>query len=485
MKLTSLTSVQLGYWLIAAVHLAVMSAALIHALIHKRDYRAALGWVGVIIVFPVAGPLLYFIFGINRVRTRAKIFAGHHLPSLDFRNRFARRLRRDGAANDPAGLPVPWLGDVGGQVTNARLIPGNNVEVLVNGEAFYPRLIDSLDRANDYILLSSYIFSNHGISAKVVDALCRAVTRNVRVYVLIDGIGLWYSLRHATRPLKKAGARVALFMPPSLIPPSVGINLRNHRKITVIDGEKGFFGGMNIDGRHMVDDPGNRHPTRDVHFEIDGPAVTALQQSFAGDWWMMTGEALEFLSETTANHGDTPCRVINDGPDETLDYLAMTLIGIFSAAREDITIMVPYFLPSRAMIGALQAAAIRGVRVRIVLPEKSNLPYIDWATRKMLWELLIWDVEIRVIPPPFDHAKLIVIDHCYVMGGSANLDPRSLRLNFELGVEMFSPELAATITQHIEQSLLNSHPVTLHELDQRSIWLRIRDAFVWLFSGYL
>jgi cardiolipin synthase len=163
----------------------------------------------------------------------------------------------------------------------------------------------------------------------------------------------------------------------------------------------------------------------------------------------------------------------------------MTLIGLFSAARTEINIMVPYFLPPREMMVALQAAVLRGVRVRVILPERSNLRMVDWATRKMLWELLVWNVEIYYKPELFDHAKLILLDDQYAMGGSANLDARSLRLNFEVGVEMLGGAVNQTLRQHFEQVLSRCRRAGLEELDRRSHLQKARDAFFWLFSDYL
>ncbi|HCS29427.1 MAG TPA: phospholipase, partial [Spongiibacteraceae bacterium] len=179
------------------------------------------------------------------------------------------------------------------------------------------------------------------------------------------------------------------------------------------------------------------------------------------------------------------CRVIDDGPDENLDALAMTLLGLFSAARESITIMTPYFLLSRELLSALQSASLRGVQVQVVIPQRSNLRFIDWATRNMLWELLLWDVKVYAQPAPFAHTKLLAIDGEYVMAGSANMDSRSLRLNFELGVEMYDKALAKQVSDHIQEAIAVSRRVTLAEVDKRPIHHRLRDAFFWLFSSYL
>lgn len=462
-----------------------MPVAIFHALVWKRDHRAALGWIGIIILFPIAGPLLYFVIGINRLHSKALLFAGKHLPFMQAE--YTPMVPVSPADPLEQALPEPYLATVGGRATGARLSAGNSVKLLIDGEEFYPQLLTSLAEAQHYICVSSYIFSGKKIGKKVVQGLCEAVKRGVSVYVLVDGIGAWYTLPRVTWSLRRAGVQVALFLPPSLIPPSVAINLRNHRKIVVVDGQVGFFGGMNIDQRHMVQAKGNRNATADLHFEARGPVVKALQSVFVDDWHLATRQPLNLLPEPEeeTHSGPTICRVIYDGPNENLAFLGSTLNGVFSAARSTITIVMPYFLPSREMIAALQSATLRGVRVRVILPEKSNLRMVDWATRNMLWELIIWHIEVYYQPAPFAHTKLILVDNHYVLGGSANLDSRSLRLNFELGVELFDPILAADAQKYTEAIIQKSRRVELKELDSRPYWQRARDAFFWLFSSYL
>ncbi|MBN49813.1 MAG: phospholipase [Spongiibacteraceae bacterium] len=472
-------------WLIISLHIGVMALALVHALIYKRDHRAALGWVGVIVLFPIAGPVLYFIFGINRIRLVARNFSGHYLPFLHFG--YERADRQYTASSFDAEPPLPAIMRVGKRATREPVSSGNRIEMLFNGEAFFPRLIAAIDGATQSVLLSSYLFSPRGIGKEVILAMSRAVTRGVAVRVIIDGTGALYSARTAFSSLRKAGVDVAEFMPPSLIPPSFGVNLRNHRKIAIVDGREAFFGGINIDSRHMVDDPDNSHKTKDVHFLATGPVVQSLQKVFRRDWWMATRQELKDLPspQEGGGSGSVCCRVIDDGPDENLDALAMTLLGLFSAARESITIMTPYFLLSRELLSALQSASLRGVQVQVVIPQRSNLRFIDWATRNMLWELLLWDVKVYAQPAPFAHTKLLAIDGEYVMAGSANMDSRSLRLNFELGVEMYDKALAKQVSDHIQEAIAVSRRVTLAEVDKRPIHHRLRDAFFWLFSSYL
>jgi cardiolipin synthase len=280
--------------------------------------------------------------------------------------------------------------------------------------------------------------------------------------------------------------RVAIFMPLRLIPPAIHVNLRNHRKILVADGRVAFTGGMNIGDRHLVEDRKVGNPTADLHFRIAGPVVRQIEDTFFADWGFATGEPPP--SERAAPPpavGEALCRTILDGPDENLDKLLAVLNGAISAARRRIVVMTPYFLPPRDTIAALQAAALRGVEVTIVLPARSNLPFVDWATRNMLWELLDRGARVFYQPPPFAHTKLLLVDDRYVQIGSANIDPRSLRLNFEFNVEVYDDALGREAAEYTDDVVRRSREVDLNEVDSRALWVRLRDSAAWLFQPYL
>jgi len=479
--LTFLYSVLLG----AIPLLAVFGAG--HALLFKRDSRAAFGWIAVCLMFPLAGPLLYFLFGINRVKTRARTLRGR----FPFRLTVGYERGEYGACDpvvDPPSMPAEWqvLGRVSDGVGGRPLVQGNVVEPLHNGEAAYPAMIAAIEAARERVWLATYIFETNSTGQRFIDALAAACARGVDVRVLLDGVGELYAWPWAGRLLHRRGVRVARFMPPRLIPPSLHVNLRNHRKILVIDGQVAFAGGMNIGDRHLGEDTANPDRVIDLHFRLRGPIVTQVEAVFVEDWRFAAGEAMQVpppAPEPAA--GNAICRALSDGPSEDLGKLGTLLVGAVSAARERVDIMTPYFIPSPALVSALQAAALRGLRVCLLLPEKNNLPYVHWASRNLLWELLQFGIEVRYQPAPFVHSKLFLVDGFYAVIGSANLDPRSLRLNFELGVEVFGEEAVRELDAHFDAAAAGSRPVTLAEVDGRPLPVRARDAFCWLFSPYL
>jgi len=242
---------------------------------------------------------------------------------------------------------------------------------------------------------------------------------------------------------------------------------------------------MNIGDRHLAAPRNNPHLVVDANFRITGPVVAQLQRVFLEDWSFATGDERADLFADLRETGGARCRTIVEGPNEDLDKLLVVLVGAVSAARHKVAIMTPYFIPPRELVGALQAAALRGVSVSVVLPGKNNLPPVRWASCNMLWEILQRGVRVFEQPPPFAHTKLFLVDDHYVHVGSANMDPRSLRLKFEMVVEVYDREFAATVGRHFENVQGRSREVTLEEVDSRSPAVCLRDGLAWLFSPYL
>lgn len=475
--------VGLGAGLIVALfHLVFAPLAALHALLFKRDSRAAFGWIALCVLLPIAGPLLYLIFGINRIRRRAR-----KLERAGALVGFERGARAQPETGPAAGSAIESvLESIGRRLGGSPLVAGNRVRALDNGDDAFPDMLAAISGARRSVFLSSYIFETNATGRAFVEALQTARDRGADVRVLIDGIGQYY---HRPRPgplLRRAGIRHALFLPPRIVPPRLSINLRNHHKILAVDGETAYTGGMNIGDRHVLGSAGaDDKRVADIHFRLDGPIAAALQAEFLASWEFATGEDRPPPPSSPAADGPVRGRVLTDGPDEDLDRITLLLAGLIARAQREILIMTPYFLPPRELIGALQAARLNGVRVCIVLPEKNNLPFVHWATRNMLWELLYHDIEIHYQPPPFSHAKLLVIDREYAQIGSANWDPRSLRLNFELQVELFETALAESLARRIDAAVHRGRPVTLDEVDGRSLPVRLRDSICWLFSPYL
>jgi cardiolipin synthase len=465
------------------LHINVALLAIGHALLHKRTSQAALGWVATCILFPLVGPILYFFFGINRVFSRAKKLWEESLPLQQLPEQQKSLYVKQQYLDLPREFSE--LAAFFNAVTDNALLPGNRVEALHNGEQAYPAMLEAIAAAQQSVYLSTYIFRADKTGNAFIDALAAAQARGVEVRVLIDGYGDLYYFPRGSINLKKRGIKMRRFLPFMLIPPSAYLNLRTHRKILTVDGQTAFVGGMNIGDHHLVGDVANPRRVVDLHFRLSGPIVAQLEGVFLRDWAFT---AREQLAPTATAHGETGkaiCRAVTDGPNEDVDKITLSLVSAVSAARRAVSIITPYFLPPRELVGALQGAALRGIDVSVILPARNNLPFVHRATRNMLWELLQHGVKVYYQPPPFVHSKLFLIDERYAQIGSANLDPRSLRLNFEIMVEIYDEEFAQQMAAHVGAVKRHSVQITLADVENRPLHTRLVDAAFWLFSPYM
>ncbi len=465
---------------IAVLSIAVALAASGHVVLHKRDVRAALGWIGFIWLAPVIGAAAYFVFGVNRIRRRAQAL---RLP--DVHTRTADELRPPPPPLPPDAEHLRSLVALADGVVRRPLVAGNAVALLPGGEAAYPEMLAAIEAAEHSVTLCTYIFDPGRAGDAFVEALTRAHERGVKVRVLIDAVGVRYRWPPVHRRLAKAGVATALFLPrltPGWLP---FVNLRNHRKVLVVDGRVGFTGGMNIRDDFLR--APDRPPFMDLQARLEGPVVEHLQAAFAEDWLFTTGESLEggaFFPHLKAA-GAVLARGVPDGPDEDFETIRWLLLGALATARERVRIVTPYFLPDAGLITALDVAVMRGVTVDAVLPERGNLPLVQWAQTAQLWQVIERGCRVWMSPPPFDHTKLMVVDGVWSLLGSSNWDPRSLRLNFELDVEFFDADLAARLEALAEARIARSRRVTLEEVDARALPFKLRDGVARLFSPYL
>jgi cardiolipin synthase len=454
-----------------------------HAILHKREVHASISWAALIWLAPGVGALAYLLLGRNRIRRRA----------VELRST-APRVR-----STPEVVPVPSsavdaalgggcahlgaLARVIEEATARPLLPGNRVRALIDGDVAYPEMLRAIDAAERSVALSTYIFESSKIGIRFVDALCRARERGLEVRVLLDDVGVLYSLPPVDASLRAGDVRVARFLPAWRAP---YFNLRNHRKLLVCDGRVGFTGGMNIRAGHVLSDH-PRYPIRDLHFRVEGPVVAQLMEAFAEDWEFTTRESLRGDAWFAPLHpsGNSLARAIPDGPDQDIDKVRWAFLGAIACAQRSIRVLTPYFLPDLTVATAFNVAAMRGVRVDIALPEHGNLPVVQWAMWGHYSKLLGHGCRLWLTPPPFDHSKLLVIDDAWCMFGSPNWDPRSLRLNFEIGVECYDARLAHELGKLFDERIAGAHPLTLGEVEGRRLSLRLRDGIARLLTPYL
>lgn len=468
------------YWqtvllLISLSRVTVAALVTVHVLLNKKDVGAAIGWIGITILMPFTGGTLYAMFGINRVHRRARKLIGR--ASWHSRTLSSRWKRAEEGGFAPLAHMV-------GKLTGRPLMGGNHVEMLHNGDEVYPQMLAAIDGATSSVLLCSYIFRGDQAGERFLAALIQAHRRGIAVRVLVDGIGSGYFRCPVASALRRAGVPVARFMHSMLPWRMPFINMRNHKKILVVDGHLGFMGGLNIGVENlMATQP--RHPVADTHFRLEGPIVHQLTEAFTQDWSFAWGEDLppdSIFPEVTWK-GDTLARIVTAGPDSDLEKIEYTMLQAITLARQSVRLMTPYFLPGERFLSELALAALRGVEVDIVVPRHSNHTLIDWARSANLPRFLDSGCRVWQARPPFNHSKLMVVDRHWACVGSSNLDVRSLRLNFEINLEAYDNALATRIDDFI--AIHRHDRLTHYDLDRRGLPIRLRDSAARLFLPYL
>jgi cardiolipin synthase A/B len=459
--------------LAAVAHVAIAALVTIHVLLYKRNVGAAVSWIGIAWLSPLFGAVLYLTMGINRVKRRAQ-----RLRRQRLRLATAGEAVIESAADDPLA-PLEFAV---GRLTGLPCEDGNRVEMLRSGDEAYPRMLSAIAAAEKSIGLASYIFRADKAGEAFHQALIQAQRRGVEVRVLIDGVGGGYFWSGTYNHLRRAGVPVARFLHSYLPWRMPFVNLRNHRKVLVVDGRVAFTGGLNIGAENIqADNP--PFVVLDTHFQLEGPIVEQLTDAFADDWLYTTGEKLltENWFPPLEMAGPVRARVVTSGPDEDMEQIEYVALHAISCARKSIRVVTPYFLPPDPLTMALGLAALRGVRVDIVLPDHSNHPVLDWARRIPLRPLIVAGCRVWLAGAPFDHSKLMVIDGTWSLIGSANWDTRSFRLNFELNVELHDPDFAARISAIGH----GARRLALAELDADPLPIRLRNSAARLLQPYL
>lgn len=456
--------------IILGLDILISAVITVHVLLRKRNVTSAIGWIGLAWLSPIVGAILYFTFGINRVQRRAQIL---RRPVKSPLPRFS-----DSVSNTD---PFANLKATVGALTNRALAASNISLPLHDGDDAYPQMLAAINSAKTTVGLTSYIFRSDRIGQEFIDALARANQRGVKVRVLIDGFG---SGRNTFNLFRKQNVPVARFMNSVLPWRMQFLNLRQHKKILVIDGVTAFIGGLNISDENTGRQR-KKIKVRDTHFKITGPVVKQISIDFIDDWLFTTGEELpqSLWNPEAQAFGEIQSRIIVSGPDQETEQLMLVLLSAISAAQTSIKIATPYFLPAEILMVALQLSAVRGIDVRIVIPATSDHAPMDWAMHAHIGPLLKAGCKVFRAPLPFDHSKLMVVDEAWCLFGSPNWDTRSMRLNFEMAIESYDPILAVKLTSIIDRSSVN--PLTREELEERPFVVKCRDAATRLLLPYL
>jgi len=446
----------LGAW---GFHILLFVLVASHCLQRRREATSALLWMVVVWSIPLIGPILYLMFGIDRVHVK-----GFQKHLADQRLLAARR-----AINQPVAH-VAISGDAFSRELNRGmdsmmpdhpLMGGNEILPLVTGDEAFPAMIASIRKAERTINMATFIISDDAIGRQVLDLLAEKARSGVKVRFMYDRFGSTYALLGGMfrryRSIKNL--RIVGWTQANPLKHQFQVNLRNHRKILVVDGKQAFIGGINIHEEHAS--RGGKLAIRDYHFSVRGPIVQELQYTFMRDWFFMTDEAPSTLLgednfPALESVGSCAARVVNGGPADGIESIADVFFMAIVSAHRQVIAVTPYFVPNHDIIQAMRSAALRGVEVKLVVPLENNHISAGFASRALYEDLLNAGVRIFERQPPFMHAKALIVDDEFAYIGTSNLDIRSFRLDYETNLAvcntMFAERLKRIVIDDIEQS---------------------------------
>lgn len=447
-----------------------------HILLFKNDVKSAIGWIGLVWFAPVMGTIIYVLFGINRIRRKAAMLRNGGPDVLDLSQKMESSIENRIPPN------LLQLLKLGYNVHPQYFSLANNITPLNNGDEAYPAMCEAISNAKKEVLLASYIFDNDKAGKMFISAIKKAVKNGAKVKVLLDGVGRTRGRKpYITEELKTLNSvQYAIFLPVKAALPFV--NLRNHRKILITDGQTAFFGGMNIsEGNLLKTKPQN--PVRDITFKVEGPVIEQMSLLFLQDWTFACKKSFTPLAFTQKPlpAGQTACRIIPDGPDNDFRKIELINLAALNCAKESVTIVTPYFLPQNTILTALEMASMRGVNVELILPRKSNIFGMDWAMAANFNRLIKKGVKIYLTHAPFDHSKFMIADDIWLFAGSSNWDERSFRLNFESNIEIASKDICQKIRLLAEQKKASAVLIKAKNLP---IMQRLRNNALRLFTPY-
>jgi cardiolipin synthase len=455
----------------------------------RRQTAQTWAWLLVLLFIPVVGFVLYFFFGrgiskekIFDLRTQAKV--GLNVEMEEQKQALQRNLYPHPPTAQVEVKPLVYLLTIYGQ---SLYTTTNEMTLYKDGRKKFDALLQDIDEATDHIHMQYYIYRSDALGVEVRDALIRAAKRGVKVRVLLDAWGSTQVSLKFFDELRVHGGQVAFFFPlfvPYLNP---RINYRNHRKIVVIDGKIGYTGGFNV-GDEYLGEVAKFGYWRDNHLRILGPAVYSLQNRFLMDW--NSQHAIEIKYEAAlfpmiASTGTIAAQVVTSGPDTEHEEIKLTYLKMINLAKKEILIQTPYYIPDESIHNALKLALLSGVSVHLQIPNKPDHPLVYWATYSFAAELLAYGAVVETYEKGFMHAKTMIIDGGVVSIGSANIDVRSFRLDFEVNTIVYDAKVAEEARQAFFADSEDSAELTLEKYQNRPVVIKIKEGLARLVSPLL
>jgi cardiolipin synthase len=448
-----------GY-LIAIIHSLGMIAA-IHAVFTVRTAQGAIAWAMSLMFIPYLTLVPYLVFGRStfdayiKARRQANEEMRKAIAELNWRPWVEEALTARASKAYASLRAMPKLGRM-------PCLANNQVRLLINGEATFTAIFEGIRNARHAVLIQFFIIHDDQLGLRLQALLMAKAAEGVAIYVLYDRIGS-HSLPHAyVQPMREAGIQVKAFATRSGWLNRFQVNFRNHRKIVVVDGLLGFVGGHNVGDEYMGEKP-PLAPWRDTHVEVRGPVVASMQESFAEDWFWASRQLPPLILPDTYPDDGVLCQLLASGPADPYETCSLFFVEAIHAATERVWITSPYFIPDEAVFAALRLAVLRGVDVRILLPSRPDHRIVYAASSLFAFEAVRAGVRVFRYEPGFLHQKVVLIDSEISAIGSANLDNRSFRLNFEVMLLTVDSQFATEVEQMLNDDFAQAHEIAKEE----------------------
>ena len=448
-------------------------------IIENRNPVKSVAWIAVLLMLPFLGILFYFFFGQDNRKQR---IVSHRSYRRIMKGAYKQQIGKVPYSLPNGNSPLAKLID---QMGSSPLLHGSDIRTFTDGQTKMECLLEDIRSAKEFIHLEYYIFTDDEVGKTMKDALIAKAQEGVQVRVIYDDVGSWGTKKQFFGEMQQAGIEVYAFLPVFFPRFTSKVNYRNHRKIVVIDGTIGYLGGMNIANRYVKGlDWGC---WKDLHFRLMGEGVHGLQMAFLVDWYVVSQEIIEgkkFYPKPTI-YNDNALQVATSGPTGLWRTLLQATIHLVANAKQYIYIQTPYFIPTEGLNQVLQTAALSGVDVRIMLPQRSDTKMANWASHSFIEEMLRAGVAVYFYKPGFLHSKLIITDDTVSCIGSANMDFRSLEHNFEITAYVYDENLTKSLCKQFLSDCEACEKPSFASWRRRPFRDRLRESFMRLFSPLL
>lgn len=452
--------------------------------IERRDPTTTWAWLLIFILIPGFGFIIYLLFGQNL--SRQKIFKEKikydEIKRREVSSEYCCKSNYHDGGEQFFDLKRMNFNNLGSKYTM-----NNKVKIFFNGEDKFSQLIEDIRKAKKYIHVEYYIFRNDMLGKIIIRELTEKAKQGLEVRLLVDSMGSYKLTKRGLKKYINAGGKFSIFFPGILPHINTRINYRNHRKIVVIDGKYGYVGGYNVGNEYISKDPEVGF-WRDTHTRIEGDAVKDLNERFLLDWCYASQEPIEDYdkySNEFNDDGDVGIQIVTSGPDHKEEYIKNAYIKLINNAKRNVYLETPYFIPDVPILEALRISSLSGVDVRIIIPGKPDHFFMQWAASSYIGDLLEAGIKVYSYEKGFIHAKTIAVDGTVVSIGTANMDIRSFKLNFEVNAFIYDDRVTKLCETQFMKDIEDSIEITQEKYNNRSMTLRIKESLIRLVSPIL